>query len=142
MAWYQVASRDEIAPGQPKIVDVGGKSIGVFHEGGRYYAILNHCPHFGAPVCRGKVFGAVTSKEPGQQSYDETRPILRCPWHHWEFDMETGRALTPIKQRLKTYNVAVGESEDDTASDCDGNGVVSVTKFSVQLQGDAIWIEV
>jgi hypothetical protein len=50
--------------------------------------------------------------------------------------------VTPIKQRLKTYNVAVGESEDDTASDCDGNGVVSVTKFSVQLQGDAIWIEV
>ena len=142
MAWYQVASRDEIAPGQPKIVDVGGKSIGVFYEGGRYYAILNHCPHFGAPVCRGKVFGAVTAEEPGQQSYDETRPILRCPWHHWEFDMETGRALTPIKQRLKTYNVAVGKSEDDTASDCDGNGVVSVTKFSVQLQGDAIWIEV
>ncbi len=141
MAWYQVASCEEITPGKPKIVEVGGKSIGVFFESGRYYAILNHCPHFGAPVCRGKVFGAVTSREPGQQSYDDTRPILRCPWHRWEFDMETGRALAPIKQRLKTYNVAVGESEEEPSAESGDDDVASVTKFPVQLQGDAVWIE-
>ena len=70
MEWHHVAQASEIAPGEPKIIEINGKSIGVFFEGGRFFAILNHCPHLGAPVCQGKVFGAVVADEPGMQSYD------------------------------------------------------------------------
>lgn len=109
MAWIIVAQADEIQAGKPKIVEVNGKQIGVFHEDGRYFAVLNYCPHFGAPICQGKVFGMVTSEAPGQQGYDHERRVLRCPWHRWEFDLEDGSPIAPIKPRLKTYEVRVDE---------------------------------
>lgn len=105
MAWHEVAQVGEVAPGKPKILTVAGKELGVFYEGERYFAVLNFCPHYGAPICLGKVTGAVTSSEPGQQDYDHQRLVLRCPWHRWEFDLETGAALAPIRQRIKTYPV-------------------------------------
>ena len=34
--------------------------------------------------------------------------ILRCPWHGWEFDLETGKSLfDPEGERVKTYAVVV-----------------------------------
>lgn len=140
MEWHHVAQTSEIEPGRPKILEINGKSIGVFFEGGRFFAVLNHCPHFGAPVCLGKVFGAVVADEPGVQSYDASRPILRCPWHRWEFDLETGRALTPIKQRLKTYNVVVRDNDESDEEETDGN--VGVTTFGVRVEGEAVWVQV
>ncbi len=107
MAWTVAARRNEITEGKPKITVVNGKEIGVFHEGGAYYAVLNYCPHFGAPVCLGKVMGRIIASGPDSLDYDNDHKTLRCPWHHWEFDLATGAALAPIRQRLKTYPVAV-----------------------------------
>jgi len=44
MPKYVVDTVDEIAPGSKKIVEVGGRSIGVFNVNGQYFAILNRCP--------------------------------------------------------------------------------------------------
>jgi nitrite reductase/ring-hydroxylating ferredoxin subunit len=107
MAWMFAATVDEIEAGKMKIVCINGKEIGLFHESGDYFAVLNYCPHRGAPVCLGKVTGMVTSTGPGETDYDAERKILRCPWHHWEFDLESGNALTPIRQRLKTFPVTL-----------------------------------
>lgn len=130
--WHKVAQPGEIAPGQPKIVSLQGKEIGVFFEGGRYFAVLNYCPHFGAPICRGMVSGAVVCDEDGKPSYDHSRPVLRCPWHRWEFDMETGRALAPIKERIKTYEVRVEGDEEPKDS---------VDTFAVRLDESGVWVE-
>jgi nitrite reductase/ring-hydroxylating ferredoxin subunit len=36
--------------------------------------------------------------------------VIRCPWHGWEFDLESGRSLfEPRRFGLKTYAV----TEDD-----------------------------
>ncbi len=137
MAWHQVAQVGEIAPGKPKIVSVSGKEIGVFWEGERYFAVLNYCPHFGAPVCLGQVFGAITSDEPGQQSYDASRPILCCPWHRWEFDLETGQALTPIKQRLRTYDVRV----ENDGQECP-DSPVGVETFELKIEAGEVWVNI
>jgi nitrite reductase/ring-hydroxylating ferredoxin subunit len=143
MSWHLAASVGEISPGKPKIVSVNGKEIGIFHEGGRYFAVLNFCPHFGAPICRGKVFGAVMADESGSQFYDSSRLVLRCPWHRWEFDLETGQALTPIRQRLKTYPVHLGGPEtDDSCADTDNNANMAVTLHDVRLEGTEIWVKV
>jgi len=48
-----VGTTDEIAPGQRKVVEIDGRSIGVFNVDGRYYALRNTCPHAGAPLCEG-----------------------------------------------------------------------------------------
>jgi 3-phenylpropionate/trans-cinnamate dioxygenase ferredoxin subunit len=34
--------------------------------------------------------------------------VLRCPWHGWEFDLDTGRSLmTPTRVGIRTYPVSV-----------------------------------
>lgn len=103
--WTDFAAESEVQSGEPKISKIKGKEIGLFFVGGKYYAVLNHCPHEGAPMCTGKVGGLVTSEGPGKLGYDPGRKILSCPWHHWEFDLETGLAIAAIRQKIKTYPV-------------------------------------
>jgi 3-phenylpropionate/trans-cinnamate dioxygenase ferredoxin subunit len=53
--------------------------------------------------------------EPGEHAYAEGVPILRCPWHGWEFDMRTGRAVVdPEKTRVKAYRVTVEPPRAET----------------------------
>src|SRR4028118_1939753 len=111
MAWMLAAKVDEVQAGKPKLVRLKGKDIGLFYADGNYFAVLNQCPHQGAPICLGKVTGMVTSDGPGKMSYNHERQVLRCPWHHWEFDLASGKALAPIKQRLKIYPVMLRDSD-------------------------------
>ena len=78
---FVVGKADEIPPGSRKIVRVAGRSIGVFNVAGEYYAIRNRCPHQGAPLCEGKLWGAVKSDTPGVFEYTETKDILACIQH-------------------------------------------------------------
>ena len=36
---------------------------------------------------------------------DDTRPVLSCPWHGWQFDVATGKAVTNQRLRARTYAV-------------------------------------
>lgn len=55
MPKYVVAAVDEMAPGARKIVDAGGRSLGIFNLGGEFFALRNRCPHQGGPLCEGKL---------------------------------------------------------------------------------------
>jgi nitrite reductase/ring-hydroxylating ferredoxin subunit len=102
----RVAAADEIPPGARKIVEVGGRSIGVFNLGGEYVALRNRCPHQGGPLCQGMLFSAVEAPAPGSGGYRRSRPgeIIRCPWHGWEFDIRTGRSwFDPARVRVRSY---------------------------------------
>lgn len=106
-----VGRASEIAPGERRLVEVKGLSIGLFNVGGRIVAALNLCPHELAPVCRGRVGGTTLPSQPGEWRWGREGEILACPWHGWEFDLLTGRALTDERTRIKLYPVEV---EDDT----------------------------
>lgn len=103
-----VARAEEIPPGDRKIVQVGGRSIGVFNIDGRYYALRNRCPHQGGPLCTGAQFGALRSTGPGEYEYSGAGEIIRCPWHGWEFEIQTGRSwFDPERQRVRSYPTAL-----------------------------------
>ena len=107
---HVVAAVTEIPPGGRKIVDVAGRSIGVFNVGGRFYAMRNSCPHQGGPLCLGPTMGLVTADGPGAVRYERDGEILRCPWHGWEFDLATGRSVfDPSRARVRSYPVEVEE---------------------------------
>lgn len=109
MSWVEVAKVEDCEPGSMRLVEVAGKEVGLFNLDGQYYAVLNHCPHQGAPICKGRVKGRVTFDSQGRLTYDREAKILRCPWHHWEFDLDSGKALVPINQRIKRFPVKVWE---------------------------------
>jgi nitrite reductase/ring-hydroxylating ferredoxin subunit len=117
MPRHVVGKVSELPPGSRKVVEVQGRSIGVFNVHGAYYAIRNLCPHQGAPLCRGIITGTTLPSQPGEYIWAREGEIIRCPWHGWEFDMTTGRSIfNPHKLRVKTYEVTVeqeGEAEED-----------------------------
>jgi nitrite reductase/ring-hydroxylating ferredoxin subunit len=109
---YVVARAKDIPVGERLIVEVLGRSIGVFNVDGRFYAFLNRCPHGGAPLCRGDVVGTITAERPGELTFDATRKFLACPWHGWEFELTTGESwFDPARYRARAFHVDVEGGE-------------------------------
>lgn len=100
-----VGKIDELPAGARKLVRVGGREIGVFNVKGEYFALLNYCPHRAGPLCHGRVGPLVTYDETAGVGFEREGEILKCPWHMWEFDIRTGKALFDPKLAVRTYAV-------------------------------------
>ena len=90
-----------------ELVELGRGRIGIIRWRDKFYGISNMCSHQGGPLCRGVLSAHITAAEPGKLAVDESVPLLACPWHGWEFDVRTGRALLDPKRRVRTYAVRV-----------------------------------
>ena len=99
--FHKVAEVNELAPGAGKAVEVGGQQIALFNIGGTFYAIGDACTHRGGSLSEGAVEG----------------DKVKCPLHGAEFDVKTGKNLTPP---------APGE----------------VPSYKVRVEGDEIQIEI
>jgi NAD(P)H-dependent nitrite reductase small subunit len=93
MAEYIVGKVDDIPEGKGIAVEAGPRTIAVFRVGEKLYAVANRCPHKGASLCEGEVV-----VEEG---------IVRCPWHHWNWQLEDGKLEADPRQGLRTYPIAV-----------------------------------
>ena len=92
MAFTKVATVQEIPPGRGKEVTVGGKTLAVFNDGGKFYALDNECTHSGGPLAEGDCEGGA----------------VQCPWHGAHFSLTTGDVLSPPARRgVKAYPVQV-----------------------------------
>lgn len=141
---HVVASVDEIPPGGRKIVDVAGRSIGLFNLGGEFFALRNRCPHQGGPLCEGRIWGALESTRPGEFTYSRGGEILACIWHGWEFDIRTGQSwCDPARLRVRSYEVEVVSDPDPSAP---GPGLVKgpylAETYPVSREGEYLVIEV
>ena len=119
MGRHVVARMSELPPGQRKIVEAEGRSIGVFNVHGRFYALRNSCPHQAAPLCRGAIKGMAMPGKPGEYSWAREGEILRCPWHGWEFDVTTGRSWhDPARTRVRAYETTVERYDVEVLGEC------------------------
>ena len=116
MAKHIVATVDEIPAGSRKIVEIKGRSIGVFNVAGEFFALRNRCPHQGGPLCAGETSGLSEANKPGEYRVSRAGEIIRCPWHGWEFDIRTGQSwFDPATTRVRPYPVSIehlAEAED------------------------------
>lgn len=103
---HAVAAVSDLPPGARRIVNVDGRSVGLFNVHGQFIAVLNVCPHELAPVCLGRWSGTTAPSPPGQFNWGREGEILRCPWHGWEFDLLTGECLTD-RRRLRRFPTSV-----------------------------------
>jgi nitrite reductase/ring-hydroxylating ferredoxin subunit len=109
MAEWFVAKASELADGDRRIVVAGKREIGVFHKDGAYHAYSNTCLHQGGPACEGLIINNVVDVVTpdrlyhGQTFGDEIH--FACPWHGYEYDLQTGECIGDRKLKLRKYNV-------------------------------------
>jgi len=109
---YRVCGLDELPVGEFRIIQAGRREIGVVRTDAGLFAIRNTCPHKGAPLCLGTVGGTMVPSTPDHFEWGLDGRIVRCPWHGWEFDLETGSsAFGTTGSRAVTYPVEVDRGD-------------------------------
>jgi nitrite reductase (NADH) small subunit len=101
----------ELPPGTSTTVNAFHTTVAVFNVEGQVFALSNHCPHHGGPLCHGRISGAVLPSQPYEYRYGREGRVLTCPWHGWEFDIESGRTIFDPAVRVKTYEARIEEGE-------------------------------
>ena len=89
--WVRVAAVGEIAPGEGRVVEAGGRALAVFNVDGTYYAIDNTCSHRGGPLGDG----------------DLERTVVACPWHAWRRDVTSGANVNNPAVRVACFPARV-----------------------------------
>lgn len=115
---FVVGPASQIPPGSVAVVypEKIKSGIGIFNVDGEFYALKNTCPHQGGPLCNGRVRGTSAShiadgKQP-EIEWSRDGEIISCPWHHWEFDIRTGRTIFPSNGRVRSYPVQVATPDE------------------------------
>lgn len=108
-----VCRRDDLALGEKRGLEIGGRRIVLVRAGdGRYFALADICPHQGARLSDGHLDGEIAATRVGEHEVRRPGEVLRCPWHNFAFDVTTGRSLLePDRYRVKTYAVVVEGDE-------------------------------
>lgn len=91
--WLDIGEVGQISPGNARTLPVrGGEEIAVFHTlEGKFYALVNKCPHKQGPLSQGIVHGHVVT----------------CPLHNWNISLKTGEAMGDDKGCVPTIPLRV-----------------------------------
>jgi nitrite reductase/ring-hydroxylating ferredoxin subunit len=90
--FIEVARLEQLTPGGALAIEVHGRTIALFREGERIFAVDDTCTHSGGPLSEG--------------SFE--RGVVTCPWHGATFDLATGRRGDDIASHdLRSYPVRV-----------------------------------
>jgi 3-phenylpropionate/trans-cinnamate dioxygenase ferredoxin subunit len=90
--FVSVAMVDELQPGERMVIELGRHWVAIFNVDGTYYAIDDVCTHDDGPLAEG----------------DLNECIITCPRHGAEFDIRTGKVLTPpALTDVQSYDVQI-----------------------------------
>ena len=92
-SWHKALEPGELPEGRVKSVTCGLATVCMTHFEGRFSALDNKCPHQGGPLGEGSI----------------EKGLLRCPWHGWDFDPQTGVPPGGFDDGVPTYEVDVRE---------------------------------
>ena len=87
--WKKLCAESDLKKESGKIFLIEGKKIGVYFNGNEIFAFSPFCPHARANLTHG--------------AFD--RHTVKCHWHGWRFDLESGKGLNNGSQ-LETYRVS------------------------------------
>ena len=93
--FVKVGRAEDLAEGQAMLAQVDGQRIALFHVGERYYALEASCPHEGGPLADGTI---------------EALRII-CPWHGYDFHLNTGECGLDPGLRALTYPVKIQDGD-------------------------------
>ncbi|KAF3363364.1 Uncharacterized protein PHSC3_000052 [Chlamydiales bacterium STE3] len=70
-----------------------GNEIALFNIKGLIFALDNACPHMGGPLAEGEIDGS----------------CITCPWHGWQFNIESGMNISGLGEDATTIRIQVLE---------------------------------
>jgi nitrite reductase/ring-hydroxylating ferredoxin subunit len=91
--FVEVATLDQLAPGQGMTVMVRGVPVALFNVDGTVFAIDDTCLHEGVSLGTGELRGT----------------IVRCRAHGWRYDVATGRTVDVPEYGVTCLSVQVVE---------------------------------
>ena len=95
--FIKVATTDEIAPNESKLVEIDDVRVAIFNLDGTFYAIEDVCTHDGGPLVEGEIVNGCQ---------------VQCPRHGARFDIRTGEAVSfPAFSPTTAYEVRVEGSD-------------------------------
>lgn len=108
--WVEVAQSDEVAERGRLVVDLDGKTMGIFRLGGQLFAYWNVCAHMGGPICQGLLVPRVIEELGADRSIQGSRfaqddLLIACPWHGAEYSVRTGAHAGDGKMKLHKVEV-------------------------------------
>jgi nitrite reductase (NADH) small subunit len=115
MTEIPVAKLADVPDGDYRVYALDAVEVGIFRQGDKVIAYENVCPHAGGPVCQGKIFHQVEEiitpdKKSAGLRFGTQRNIV-CPWHGYEFNLETGRHPGDASVRLTRVPVTVRDGQ-------------------------------
>jgi cholesterol 7-dehydrogenase len=117
--WFCIGKSSEVIVGQTKYISTHGEHIVIFRgTNGNLYALDAYCAHMGANLGVG---GQVTNEK-----------CIRCPFHGWVFDGETGDCIAGSKTKEGISFEYIEEDNKVTFQqklDCDDK--VNIKKYTI-----------
>lgn len=106
---HEVCPVGELPAGHRRLFSHGKRRIVVVGlPGGEYRALSDICPHHGASLAAGTLERMWQAGPDCRHVQDDTRWVLVCPFHNFEFDVRTGQPVVRLgRSRAATYEVAV-----------------------------------
>jgi nitrite reductase/ring-hydroxylating ferredoxin subunit len=94
ITWHKILdAAEELAEARPAAFVVEDKTICIVKKKDKVFAVDDRCPHQGASLSAG---------------YCE-KGFIVCPWHHYAFDLKTGRQDEEAGDYVETYPVEIRE---------------------------------
>lgn len=110
----EVARLEDLQEGVPLPIKANGRQIILVRWEQEVYAVRNICPHQSATFTSGRARPTVRScpaTEQGERAWDleadPSEPVVRCPWHKWEFRLTDGLCATDSRFRIRAYPTRV-----------------------------------
>ena len=91
--WIRVGDASQWVKGRGRCIEREGLKIAVFWDGEAWTALDDTCPHMGASLADGRLFGGE----------------LQCSWHEWRYDRTTGQCPLRPWARVRVYPVRIDE---------------------------------
>lgn len=112
MGFRKIALIEEIPPGRTGYFCLDTGPVVVANVGGEIFALSGTCPHQQNPL-------------EGATLIDH---LLDCPWHHFQFDVRTGRNHFPGNVYPKDLPCAQAQ-------------LAPLEKYTVEIRDDEIWVD-
>jgi nitrite reductase/ring-hydroxylating ferredoxin subunit len=101
-----ICSADELKPGEMVSAQFGPMPIVVIRTAaGALHALLDKCLHQGGRLSRGRLLTATNGASIGDYHEEDGRIIVKCPWHGYEYDVQTGCTLFDEQRKVRVFKV-------------------------------------